>query len=161
MKLHSLFPSQTLNTIVLSTFLKCLNTSRDISINCARDKTKTTELLRLVIATCISNLLLLSGLFSAWPQCMWLSEIKFRKFKISIKCFLLYNVSRKRNHNSLKHILFTDGSTCVIHSASKIRTTKKRKLKGIVCQVVNQQRVNEVWAVLLCYLLHVTANIYA
>ena len=59
----------------------------DIIIKCVRDKTKTAELLRLVIATAISNLVLLSDLFSAWPQCMWLLEIKFQKFKISIKCF--------------------------------------------------------------------------
>jgi len=51
-------------TLVLSTFLKCLNTNRGIIIKCARDKTKTTELLRLVIATAVSNLLLLSDLFS-------------------------------------------------------------------------------------------------
>jgi hypothetical protein len=31
----------------------------------------------------------------------------------------------------------------------------------MVCQVVNQQKVNEVWAALVCYLLHMTANNYA
>jgi hypothetical protein len=64
-------------------------------------------------------------------------------------------------HNTAKRIIFTDGTTCVIHSPSKFRTTKKRKLNGMVCQVVNQQRVNEVWAALACYLLHMTASSYA
>jgi len=70
-------------------------------------------------------------------------------------------VSRERNYNLLKHVLFTDGSTCMILYPSKFRTTKKRKLNGMVCQVVKQQRVNEVWAALVCYLLHMTANNYA